>query len=229
METTDTTADDGCPLYFVTYLRGKLNEVYGDPAELETAEKPKMQVTAKIAHAVQWKRKADKTSREFARISSEIIRSDRLYTVSLERLAAAISMGYPVLPGICESKRKPEYWVKQQLFFVDIDNDEAMLKRTGGLPFLDMVDAVQRAFTYELPLVLSYESFNSPPPGSDKPQRYRLVFAKDKLIEDKAEAVAYGESLLAAFPEADPSCIELNRLFLGTDKEVLLWANPWTL
>lgn len=215
------------PLYCVNYRQGKRASFIGDIAKLGESDVPTKQVACRIAHAVAYEAKPPKS--DAPRITHEIMRDDRLYSISLEKLAMAISKGYCVLPGICQGKRTPGTWQQQQLWFIDIDNDAAAIERTGAP--LDLVDGVERCFQYGLPLALSYASFSSDPDPVAPPggQRYRLVFALDEPITDKAKAEQYGRMLLNVFPEADQSCIELNRLFYGTDKEVNLWITPLVL
>lgn len=140
---------------------------------------------------------------------------------TLRSLAALISVGGTVLPGVCVGRRSPDSWCFQELFFIDVDNG-----RERGWPALAYIDAIERALEMGLPLALSYESFGSSPdpcaPATE--QRYRLVFARSEAVFDKGGAEKYGKALLAAFPEADRSTTQLNRLFYGTDKEVVVWA-----
>ena len=151
-------------------------------------------------------------------VTPRIVRPECLVTVTLPELAAMISRGRTVLPGVCDGRRRAEDWKAQELFFIDVDNDEAMVAR-GHRP-LDVTDAVQRAFECGLPLALSYESFSS----TKERQRYRLAFLAPSIIRDRDEATRFLRGLLAAYPEADPSCKDLSRLFFGTDKEVCVWG-----
>lgn len=137
-------------------------------------------------------------------------------------LAAALSNGQTVLAGDCGGTRRLEDWQNQQLWFVDIDNDEASAAR--GYDPLTSNDAVRRCGYLGLPLILSYPTFSSPD-DPDANERFRLVFASKEVIKDKTKAQAFGAALLAAFPECDPSTSEGNRLFFGTNKEVTLWLN----
>lgn len=151
-------------------------------------------------------------------VTPRIVKPECLLTVTLPELAAMISRGRTVLPGICEGRRKEECWTAQELFLIDVDNDGAALAR--GCRPLDVTDAVHRAFDYGLPLAMSYESFSS----TRERQKYRLAFVAPSIIRDRGEARRYLRGLLAAYPEADPSCKDLSRLFFGTDKEVCVWG-----
>ena len=158
--------------------------------------------------------------REVGSISTRLMRDGGGVRATLRSLAALISMGCTVLPGVCVGKRSPDCWRFQDLFFIDVDND------TGrGWPALGYLDAVERAFETGLPLALSYESFSSSPNphAPAEAQRYRLVFAAGRTFFDRGEAERYARALMAVYPEADRSTTQLNRMFYGTDKEVVVW------
>ena len=161
------------------------------------------------------------TKTEKSGASDGVMAPGSLLALSLPELAALVSRGCSVLPGVCEGRRTPDAWVSQELFFIDVDNDEAA--RANGYAYLPYTYAVERAFCYGLPLAMSYESFGSTcDPGGG--QRYRLVFAAPREIRDKEEAARFASGLLAAYPEADRTTVQCNRLFYGTDKEVCVWG-----
>lgn len=142
-------------------------------------------------------------------------------------LAAALSNGCTVLPADCDGTRRLQNWKRQQLWFIDVDNDEAMTSK--GYAPLHYADAVKRCQILRLPLVMNYETFSSSLPEDPDPvnQRYRLIFARDEVETDKGAAATFGDALLAAFPECDPTTAQPNRLFYGTDKEVISWIKPF--
>lgn len=111
-------------------------------------------------------------------------------------------------------------WRAQRLFFVDVDNDE----KRGYAPIGEW-DAVLRAYSYDLPIVMSYQTFSGTDIAADpEGQRFRLVFAAPETLADRARAEAFASGLLAAYPEADQSSDQLERMFYGTDKEVSVWG-----
>ncbi len=138
-------------------------------------------------------------------------------THTAAELAAAVSLGKSFIPSAHLSGRTLDTWEKQQLFCVDVDNDGPALSRCGRA--LSLESAIARAHAYALPLLISYPSFSA---GAEA-DRYRLVFCLEKPTRDKEKAKRFGAALLAAYPEADPSTVQLNRFFYGTDKEVSLW------
>lgn len=139
---------------------------------------------------------------------------------SADELARAISAGRAFLPSCHKGKRSPENWTAQQIFCIDVDNDAETLRACGrALPYFK---AVGRAFCYGLPLLISYLSFSA----TESADRYRLIFSLERPTSDRGRAERFGAALLAAYPEADRSSVQLNRLFFGTDKEVRLWEVP---
>lgn len=135
-------------------------------------------------------------------------------------LASAISRGCTFLPSCHEGRRSPETWTAQQIFCIDVDNDAETVRACGrALPYFK---AVGRAFCYGLPLLISYLSFSA----TESADRYRLIFSLERPTSDRGRAERFGAALRAAYPEADRSSVQLNRLFFGTDKEVRLWDVP---
>lgn len=70
----------------------------------------------------------------------------------------------------------------------------------------------------ELSPVISYQTFSH----SDKCPKFRLVFITDDVINDPDIRCAIVERLVSIFPQSDRACTNANRLFLGTNKEVVL-------
>lgn len=143
-------------------------------------------------------------------------------------IARMLSRGCSVLPmDFTDGKRSPKNWRAQQLFFIDIDNDDETLAMFPD--GLREADAVERAFENDLPLVIAYQSFSGTESANfdtiakDEPvgsERYRLVFASNHLITDRAEAQRFMAGLMDIYPEADECSKDMNRLFYGTDKSV---------
>lgn len=156
---------------------------------------------------------------EIGRISKRITSCAR-YATACE-MARAASGGSTLLPAMMiGDNRKKTDWRAQRLFFVDVDNDE----KRGYAPIGEW-DAVLRAYSYDLPIVMSYQTFSGTDIAADpEGQRFRLVFAAPETLADRARAEAFASGLLAAYPEADQSSDQLERMFYGTDKEVSVWG-----
>lgn len=210
------------PVYFGSYVGGQLVNPSADALTDDCNAKLQREFMACI-DATPHTTKPPKT--QIPAVSKALDKCEfKPYT--LAELAAALSMGCTVLPAYCEGGRKLENWKAQQLWFVDIDNDPDSTER--GYEPLGYTYAVERCNMWGLPLVMSYESFSSSAADNPDPaaQRYRLVFAQDDVITDKAKAAGFGEALLSAFPECDRTTTQPNRLFFGTDKEVNVWFKP---
>lgn len=205
----------GAPLYYLSYLNGERA-----PYVCGTCEGNEGIFNRRVLATID--ATAHRTKPQNAEVgatSNRLLKSQPCLTRP-ERLAKAISKGCAFLPSVHDGKRSPETWRAQQLFCIDVDNDVATRKRCGrDLPY---TEAVMRAGRMGLPLLITYESFSS----TDANERYRLVFALEEPTRDRGRAEAFGSALLAAYPEADRSSTELNRLFFGTNKEVLLWNRP---
>lgn len=156
---------------------------------------------------------------EVGRISNRIA-SCAFHATACE-IARAASEGRTLLPAMMiGDTRKKTNWRAQRLFFVDVDNDE----KRGYAPIGEW-DAVLRAYSYDLPIVMSYQTFSGTGIAADpEGQRFRLVFAAPETLADRARAEAFASGLLAAYPEADQSSDQLERMFYGTDKEVSVWG-----
>lgn len=145
-------------------------------------------------------------------VSARMARDPHALELTVPELASMLSEGHAVVPGVCVGGRREANWRQQELFMVDVDND--------GPLTLGITEAVERAVNMGLPLCLSYETYGS----TRARQRFRLGFLSPGPIADAVRARAYLRALLAAYPEADPACADLSRLFFGTDKEVCAWG-----
>ena len=208
------------PLCYTTYQKGRPIGTTWRPQGDDT-QRPRMLVRVDSAELFESK----PTKNQVAAISRRIMENGSALSVTLGGLAQALSWGYSIMGGVCIGRRSPDCWKLQQVWCIDVDNDPAMMAR-GWKP-LSYADALGRAFSYGLPLLISYKTFSSDPDPFAPPerQRYRLLFARARPTLDRAEAERFGAALLAAYPEADKTTTQLNRIFYGTDKEVLLWHN----
>lgn len=121
-------------------------------------------------------------------------------------------------------------FVSMQVVALDFDNSAYVLDadgrpvkgakrplRQGEAGFLDPVDALDRCEQLKLWPVCIYFTFSAKAP--DQP-RYRLVFDLQEPVANQAVAQAVVGEVMAAFPECDQACSNLNRLFYGSNGEV---------
>lgn len=138
----------------------------------------------------------------------------------------------------------------QQLFPIDIDNDTEDLGEDGApakdergrkrkrslMPnekgYLDPWDAIERFKTiFDCMPLLVYPSFSYRFGGTvadrtnpETRMKYRLVLDAGKLVFDAGKAEAIRRKLLKAFPEADPACVNANRLYFGSCGKAALFS-----
>lgn len=153
---------------------------------------------------------------EMGAIRNRLGRPEAHVRIGIEHLDWAIRHGLTLMPGVCEGGTRAENWKSQQLWLVDFDNDQAMTAR--GYDVLDPLDALDRAFRMGLdPLFVYFTHKATVDPWNP---RYRIVFALDAPVTDRSQAEGIGDMLLRAFPEADQSSCQPERMFLCPGGEV---------
>lgn len=165
---------------------------------------------------------------EMGAIRNRLARPEAHVSIGVEHLQWALEHGLTIMPGVCVGGTRAGDWVRQQLWFLDFDNDAEAERR--GYPPLDPLDAMARAYdepngrAHDLePLFLYFSASATVEPWNP---RYRLVFAAPEPVSDRRDAERVGAELLRIFPEADQSSCQLNRMFLSPGKEVLpLWIS----
>lgn len=103
-------------------------------------------------------------------------------------------------------------WESQQVFALDIDNDDASIARYGVLM---PEDAVKRFEGLGVSPAFYYESFSS----TEKRPKFRLIFIVRNPVTDIRIRNAIQIALMTIMPEADKACKDLSRLFFGTNSE----------
>lgn len=129
--------------------------------------------------------------------------------VAVEELAQKISMGHSFSPAMMGGTRAAD-WQGQQVFPVDIDNDDEQT------PTLTVKQALQICKENNLPVAFYYHTFNS---TKEKP-KFRLVFIARKQVNSEKWRKKIMETLTAMLPQSDVACKNADRIFLGTNKRV---------
>lgn len=106
------------------------------------------------------------------------------------------------------------HWKEQQLFLVDIDNEE-------DEPILRIKDAKAICRENGLPLAFYYQTFSY----TKEHPKFRLGFVMDKPVTDESNREKIMETLVKLFPQSDKSCVNADRIFHGTNKRAKL-LNP---
>lgn len=186
-------------------------------------------------------------NREIAAITRRLQASGPV-EVSPEELGVAIANGQTWCGGCFEpSSHEWGRFVSQRLFAFDIDND-VVVRDANGKPmkdanghilkrdlvrgeegFLDPWDALARwrsLFGGDPLIMYPTFSFEQTVDLSEYPTKtkYRLVFDAGEAVTSEARSKDVLTKLLRAFPEADPSCTNANRLFFASRGKCVVFA-----
>lgn len=131
-------------------------------------------------------------------------------SLTAKQLADSIRQGYCISPAVLKGGHKAKNWTQQQLFFVDIDNDNK------DAPLMTVNEALEICANNEIAPLLYYESYSY----TDSKPKFRLVFAMDKPVFEEAKRKIIIETLISLFPQADSVCTNADRIFFGTNREV---------
>ncbi len=129
----------------------------------------------------------------------------------LDDILRAITDGKTISPSVLVGGIGAINWVQQQLFLVDIDNEKA------DAPILSIDDIQNICKQNNLKICFIYHSFSS----SKEKEKYRVAFLCDRVITSEKERKLIIETLVKLFPQADTSCTNADRLFYGTNKEII--------
>lgn len=126
---------------------------------------------------------------------------------------AEILQGKSFSPAVLQGS-KAEDWREQQLFCVDIDNEDKTApkgqKRRAEQP-LTVEEVLRRCSDWGLQPFLIYETFSSSPEWP----KFRIAFAASQPITDGTERDRVQLALMELFPECDTACKNRDRLFYG--------------
>lgn len=116
-------------------------------------------------------------------------------------------------PGVLRGGAKQENWIEQQLFAVDIDNED---KQTDALyskddpRFLSLDAALERCERFGILPVFAYTTFSAP-----EREKYRIVWCLPEKTQDSRIRQAIQLALMEVFREADISCKNADRIYFG--------------
>lgn len=139
--------------------------------------------------------------------------ANTIKNIDLETLIKYIQRGYSISPAVMDGKGcKAENWKEQRLFMVDIDNDKS------DKPVLSVSNALEICNRYNLPPAFYYYSFSH----SEQKEKYRLCFAMNETVTNQALRAVIAQTLVKLFPQSDTSCTNADRIFYGTNKDVVI-------
>lgn len=150
------------------------------------------------------------SGKEIGGIKTRLQKGTRPSLVTLEELVQKIETGHSISPGITGGMSAKD-WKEQQLFMVDIDNEE------DG-PTLRIKEAKTICRDNGLPLAFYYQTFSY----TKEHPKFRLGFVMDKPVRDEGMRKHIMETLVNLFPQSDKSCINADRIFHGTNKSTKL-------
>ena len=150
------------------------------------------------------------TGKEVGMIKIRLQKNTSPSIVTVEELIQKIKTGHSISPGIMGGMSAKD-WKEQQLFLVDIDNEE------DG-PILYFKDAKRICAKHGLSPAFIYQTFNY---CKEKP-KFRIAFIMDTPVTDEAVRKRIIETLVKLFPQSDKSCVNADRIFHGTNKRVIL-------
>jgi len=154
---------------------------------------------------IPYKQKPD--SKEMASIKART-QGNEPKSLTAEQLVDFIEQGCSISPAVLKGGLKAENWIQQQLFFIDIDNNNKKV------PPMLICEAIEICINNEIEPLLYYESYSH----TDSNPKFRLVFAMDEPIFEEWKRKIIIETLISLFPQADTSCTNADRIFFGTNK-----------
>ena len=136
-------------------------------------------------------------------------------TFTLQQFAESIIKGQSFTPAVLVGGAKAENWKSQQLFCLDIDNEDKTVtgkhdKQRNSEP-LTVEAVLARCASWGFAPALIYESFSSSPDW----QKFRIVFISETVISDRQTAEKIQLGIMELFPECDKACKNADRLFFG--------------
>ena len=157
---------------------------------------------------ISYKNKKD-AEKDYYLIKTRLQQYSLPINITIENLLEAIQDGKTVSPAVMKGTTADAF-VEQQVFMVDIDN------KKEHIPILLVEEAISICKKNHLPLAFYYYTFSH----TEKVPKFRLVFIMEEVIRDNTLRLMIIQSLMALFEQADTSCKNADRIFLGTNKEV---------
>ena len=151
-----------------------------------------------------------KSVKEDIEIIKNRVQCKNAIEVTMDDLIQAIKQGKTISPAVMNGPKQKDF-IEQQLFMVDIDNENK------NAPILYVQDALNICKEYNLSVAFYYYSFSH----TEEIPKYRLVFVLDRILTNINIQHQVVLNLCSLFEQADKSCINADRLFFGTNKEVI--------
>lgn len=130
--------------------------------------------------------------------------------LTIEEIATEIEQGKSFSPGILEDGLGASNWKEQQIFGIDIDNNDETL------PILTPKEAIKICKDNGMLPALCYKTFSD----IEVKPKFRFMFKLNEPLKDKSKRLLVASTLVALFPQADKSCVNADRIFFGTNRKV---------
>lgn len=137
--------------------------------------------------------------------------------VTVKELVKAIEEGRSFKAAALNGNKNLD-WESQQVFCIDVDNDEKSISRYG---ILTPKAAYDRFENLGIAPTFYYESFSS----TNEIPKFRLVFLTPNPVDDVRIRNSIQMALMNIMPECDAACKDLSRLFHGTNKRCVTFSN----
>lgn len=130
--------------------------------------------------------------------------------VTVEELANHLHNGATMKAAALNGNKNID-WESQEVFAIDIDNDEKAVNKYG---YVTIEDILARCEEYNLTPAFYYTSFSHTP----EHHKFRLVFISKAKITDIRVRNVIQMALMNIFPECDKACKDLSRVFFGSNQ-----------
>jgi hypothetical protein len=138
-------------------------------------------------------------------------------SLTIQEIAEKWLEGHSIVPAkIKKEKTLDANWVSQQIFAVDIDNENGDKERVSDDFYVTHREALEMARRAGLSPALIYSSFSS----TASHNKFRMVFVLDKAVTTREQHNEVTSKLYSAFMKngyciADTNCRDLARIFYG--------------
>lgn len=151
----------------------------------------------------------NKPKEEIGIIKPRLQSEKNIKEIEIKDLPNIICSGYTISPAVMNGGCKSCNWKEQQLFMVDIDNNDI------NIPLLTIQRALDICKGNNLNPSFYYYTFSH---TEEKP-KYRICFIFDEVIDDLNKRKIIMETLVELFPQSDKSAKNPDRIFFGTNKQ----------
>lgn len=149
--------------------------------------------------------------KDYGEIKTRLQQDSLPNKVAVREITEVLQKGRTISPAVM-SGTKAENFIEQQIFMVDIDN------KNTDIPLLTVEAALDICKKNHLQPVFYYYTFSH----TAEIPKFRLAFVMNDVVKDNTIRLMIIQSLISLFEQADKSCTNADRLFLGTNKEVVI-------